>query len=79
MARRSQASEYFTGPEKDGWLQAAQKELELVYTEGCFKGIDPSKVPKDKTIIPMKWVLTKKFDADGKFRMIQSQNGLPRF
>ena len=27
MARRSQAMEYFTGPEKEGWLAAAQKEL----------------------------------------------------
>ena len=73
MARRSQASEYFTGPEKDGWLQAAQKELNSFIQKGVFTEIDPSKVPKDKTIIPMKWVLTKKFDADGKFKSYKAR------
>ena len=27
MARRSQAMEYFTGPQREGWPAAAQKEL----------------------------------------------------
>ena len=73
MARRSQAMEYFTGPEGEGWQQAAQKELNSFKLKGVFEEIDPSKVPKGKTIIPMKWVLTKKFDADGKFKSYKAR------
>ena len=61
MARRSQAMEYFIGPEKEGWLAAAQKEL------------DPSELPKRRTVIPMKWVLTKKFDANGEFKSYKAR------
>ena len=73
MARRSQAMEYFTGPEKEGWLAAAKKELNSFKQKGVFTEIDPSKVPKDKTIIPMKWVLTKKYDANGEFKSYKAR------
>ena len=73
MARRSQAMEYFTGPEGEGWQQVAQKELNSFKLKGVFEEIDPSKVPKGKIIIPMKWVLTKKFNADGKFKSYKAR------
>ena len=41
--------------------------------KGVFTEINPSKVPKDKNIIPMKWVLTKKFNADGKFKSYKAR------
>ena len=73
MARRSQAMEYFTGPEKEGWLAAAQKELNSFKQKGVFAEIDPSKIPRNKTIIPMKWVLTKKYDANGEFKSYKAR------
>ena len=45
MARRSQAMEYFTGPEKEGWLAAAQKELNSFKQKGVFEELDPSELP----------------------------------
>ena len=73
MARRSQAMEYFTGPEKEGWPAAAQKELNSFKQKGVFEELDPSKIPRNKTIIPMKWVLTKKFDANGEFKSYKAR------
>ena len=73
MAKRSQAMEYFTGPEKEGWLAAAQKELNSFKQKGVFTEIDPSKIPRNKTIIPMKWVLTKKYDANGEFKSYKAR------
>ncbi len=54
MARRSQAMEYFTGPEKEGWLAAAQKELNSFKQKNVFEEVDPSELPKGRTVIPMK-------------------------
>ena len=73
MARRSQAMEYFTGPEREGWLAAAQKELNSFKQKGVFTEIDPSKIPRSKTIIPMKWVLTKKYDTNGEFKSYKAR------
>ena len=65
MAKRSQAMEYFTGPEKEGWLTAAQKELNSFKQRNVFEELDPSELPKGKTITSMNWILTKKFVANG--------------
>ena len=65
--------EYFTGPEREGWLAAAQKELNSFKQKSVFTEIDPSKIPRNKTIIPMKWVLTKKYDANGKFKSYKAR------
>ena len=73
VARRSQAIEYFTAPEKEGWLAAAQKELNSFKQKNVFEGIDPSELPKGKTVIPMKWVLTRKFDANGGFKSYKAR------
>ena len=73
MARRSQAMEYFTGPEKEGWLAAAQKELNSFKQKNVFEEVDPSELPKGRTVIPMKWVLTKKFDANGELKSYKAR------
>ena len=73
MARRSQAMEYFTGPEREGWLTAAQKELNSFKQKNVFEELDPSELPKGKTVTPMKWVLTKKFDAKGEFKSYKAR------
>ena len=74
MARRSQAMEYFTGPEREGWLAGVQKELNSFKRKGVFKDIDPSKIPRNKAIIPMTRVLlTKMHGTNGKFKSYKAR------
>ena len=50
MARRSQAMGYFTGPQREGWLAVAQKELNSFKQKkkNVFEELDPSELPKRK-------------------------------
>ena len=74
MARRSQAMEYFTGPEKEGWLAGVQKELNSFKRKGVFTEKDPSKIPRNKTITLMKWVLLAKMHGtNGKFKSYKTR------
>ena len=74
MARRSQVMEYFTGPEKERWLAGAQEELNSFKQKGVFEEIDPSKIPRNKAIIPMTRVLlTKKYGTNGKFKSYRAR------
>ena len=41
--------------------------------KNVFEELDPSELPKGRTVIPMKWVLTKKFDANGEFRSYKAR------
>ena len=73
MARRSQAMEYFTGPQREGWLAAAQKKLNSFRSKTVFEELDPSELPKGRTITPMKWILRKKFGAKGEFKSYKAR------
>ena len=73
MARRSQAMEYFTGPQREGWLAAAQNELNSFKQRNMFEELDPSELPKGKTITPMKRILRKKPGAKGEFKSYKAR------
>ena len=73
MAGRSQAMEYFTGPQREGWLAAAQIELNSFKQRNVFEELDPSELPKGKTITPMKRILRKKFGAKGEFKSYKAR------
>ena len=73
MTHRSQAMQLFTGSEKKGWLGAARSELNSLIEKGVFEEVNPEDVAKDRKIIPMHWVLTKKYDADGHFKKYKAR------
>ena len=52
MARHSQAMECLTGSEREGWLAAAQKELNSFKQKNVFEELDPSELPKGKDYHP---------------------------
>ena len=75
MARRSQAMGYFTGPQREGWLAVAQKELNSFKQKKkmCLKSWTHLSYQKGKTITPMKWILRKKFGAKGEFKSYKAR------
>ena len=60
---------------KDG-LAAAQIKLNSFREKDVFEGLDPSKTPRYKTIISMKFVLIKKVAANGQVQVIQGQDAM---
>ena len=49
-------------PERKGLKQAADLEIQSLEEKGAFKLVDQ---PKDKQVLPLKWVFTYKFDQAG--------------
>jgi hypothetical protein len=60
-------------PRRTFWLQAMLEELERIHAEGVMQVVRRADVPAGCKVLPLKWVFTEKFTAEGELDRLKAR------